>query len=61
MLDAHMQRFAFSPLGALRWRRDLQEYGAAVARLRSPKAQQHLEDMQVGGWGAGALAAGPGS
>ena len=50
MLDAHMQRFSFSPLGALRWKRDLSEYAALAARMRAPAARLHLEDMQVGGW-----------
>lgn len=54
LLDAHQQRFVFSPLGALRWKRDLAEYAALAARLRSPPARRHLDDMQVGagaGWG----------
>ncbi len=51
LLDAHQQRFVFSPLGALRWKRDLAEYAALGARLRSPPARRHLDDMQVGaGW-----------
>lgn len=55
MLDAHMQRFTFSPLGALRWKRDLAEYAALVGRLRSAPAAAHLEDMQakVGGAAGG--------
>ncbi|KAL4458016.1 hypothetical protein ABPG75_012881 [Micractinium tetrahymenae] len=47
VLDAHMQRFSFSPLGALRWKRDLADYAALVARLRSAAAAAHLEDMQA--------------
>lgn len=54
LLDAHQQRFSFSPLGALRWKRDLGAYAALAARLRSPATRRHLEDMQVrgGAWGA---------
>ncbi len=61
MLDAHMQRFTFSPLGALRWKRDLADYAALVGRLRSAPSAAHLDDMQarvrwrgwVGGGGGG--------
>lgn len=47
LLDAHQQRYTFSPLGALRWKRDLSEYAALAARLRSPIVRRHLEDMQA--------------
>lgn len=47
MLEAHQQRFSFSPLGALRWKRDLSEYAALAARLRAPATSAHLEDMQA--------------
>ncbi|PSC72605.1 exocyst complex component sec10 [Micractinium conductrix] len=45
LLDAHLQRFAFSPLGALRWKRDLTEYASLAARLRAPATTAHLEEM----------------
>jgi hypothetical protein len=47
-LEAHQQRFTFSPLGALRWRRDLAEYAALGARLRCAAAARRLQELAEG-------------
>jgi hypothetical protein len=57
-LEAHQQRQCFSPLGALRWKRDLSEYGCTAARLRSPAARLRLEEL---GQAANMLVVGPDS
>lgn len=47
-LEAHQQRFAFSPLGALRWRRDLAEYAALGGRMRCAATVQRLQELAGG-------------
>ena len=52
-LGVHQARFSYSPMGALRWKRDLSEYAAlASGPLRQPAGSpvaQQLEEMQAGG------------
>eukprot|EP00887_Chlorella_sp_A99_P001500 scaffold8.g1500.t1 len=42
----HMLRHAYSPMGGLRWRRDLAEYGGAAARAGAAAAAAALEELQ---------------
>ena len=46
-VHAHMLRFTYSPLGALRWKRDVQEYAACLARAGAGAADARFEELQV--------------
>lgn len=43
---AHMLRQTYSPMGGLRWRRDLQEYAAAASTAGAPAAAAALAELQ---------------
>lgn len=49
-LDAHVERFTFSPAGALRWKRDVTEYSDALAPAvaASPAVRAKLDELTGG-------------
>lgn len=47
LLERHMSHFSFSPMGALRWKRDVTEYGEALrpAVTATPAICAEFEDF----------------
>ena len=43
----HMQRFTYSPAGALRWKRDLAEYAEWARALRVPLLSDRFQELQA--------------
>lgn len=47
VLLAHMCRFSFSPMGALKWKNDVAEYAAAVRALELPHVNDDFINLQA--------------
>ena len=45
----HMQRYTYSAMGALRWKRDMTAYGEWVRSLHAPLVDEKFEELQVKG------------
>jgi hypothetical protein len=43
----HMQRYTYSAMGALRWKRDMTAYSEWVRSLHAPLVDEKFEELQV--------------
>jgi exocyst complex component 5 len=46
VLTAHMQRFVYSPLGALQWKKDVAEYAEHLQQLEVPAVSEKMAQLQ---------------
>jgi exocyst complex component 5 len=47
VLIAHIQRYSFSPLGALRWKKDLAEYAGVVQDMGIPSLGERFAQLSL--------------
>lgn len=45
LLQTHMQRYSYSPTGALRWKRDITEYTDCIRALHAPSASESFAEL----------------
>ena len=45
LLLAHMQRYSYSPTGALRWKRDITEYTDCIRALDAPSTYESFNEL----------------
>lgn len=45
LLQTHMQRYSYSPTGALRWKRDITEYTDCIRALDAPSTSESFAEL----------------